>query len=216
MIDACIFDLDGVIVDTAKYHYQAWNKLAEELGFSITHEQNEELKGVSRMESLDIILGFGKKTLTDEEKVRFCERKNTWYVELINGMDHNEILPGAVELLDDLRSNNIKIGLGSASKNSVNILTKLNIIDKFDIIIDGNKTTKSKPDPQVFLMGAEALEVKPENTIVFEDSISGIKAANTANFMSVGIGAEDQLHEADIIFSGLDQINLIRLQHAFN
>lgn len=216
MIKACIFDLDGVIVDTAKYHYQAWNRLAEELGFSITHEQNELLKGVSRMESLNVILGLGGKTLTEDEKILYCERKNSWYVEFINTMDESEILPGAVELLDELIKEGIKVGLGSASKNSVMLLTKLGIIDRFEVIIDGTKTTESKPHPQVFLMGAEALGVAPEDTIVFEDSVSGIEAAKRGNFMSVGIGSEDQLSNADIIFTGLDQINLVRLGHAFN
>lgn len=216
MIKACIFDLDGVIVDTAKYHYQAWNRLAEELGFSITHEQNELLKGVSRTESLNVILGLGGITLTEEEKILYCERKNSWYVEFINKMDESEILPGAVELLDELIKEGIKVGLGSASKNSVMLLTKLGIIDRFEVIIDGTKTTESKPHPQVFLMGAEALGVAPEDTVIFEDSVSGIEAAKRGNFMSVGIGSEDQLSKADIIFTGLDQINLMRLRHAFN
>lgn len=216
MIKACIFDLDGVIVDTAKYHYQAWNRLAEDLGFSITHEQNELLKGVSRTESLNVILGLGGMTLTEEEKILYCERKNSWYVEFINKMDESEILPGAVELLDELIKEGIKVGLGSASKNSVMLLTKLGIIDRFEVIIDGTKTTESKPHPQVFLMGAEALGVAPEDTVIFEDSVSGIEAAKRGNFMSVGIGSEDQLSNADIIFTGLDQINLVRLGHAFN
>lgn len=215
MIKACIFDLDGVIVDTAKYHFLAWNRLANTLGFEITKENNELLKGVSRMESLDVILSLAGKTLTQVEKENACIKKNEWYVEFISKMDENEILPGAVTLLDELIENNIKIALGSASKNAVPLLTKLNIIDRFEVIVDGTKTTKSKPHPQVFLMGAEALNVKPEESIVFEDSVSGIQAANTGNFMSVGIGDEDQLHEANIIFGGLNDINLLILQRAF-
>ncbi len=215
MIKACIFDLDGVIVDTAKYHFKAWNRLAQTMGFEITNEQNELLKGVSRMESLEVILSLAKKELTQEEKIEACRQKNEWYVEFISKMDEKEILPGAVLLLDELIANNIKIALGSASRNAVPLLTKLNIIDRFEVIVDGTKTTESKPHPQVFLMGADALGVKPEESIVFEDSVSGVQAANTGNFMSVGIGDEDQLHEADIIFSGLNDINLLILQRAF-
>ncbi len=216
MIKACIFDLDGVIVDTAKYHFQAWKRLANELGFDFTEAQNEQLKGVSRMESLDIILGFGNKVLSHDDKVKYCALKNEWYVEFISKMDQSEILDGAVDLLDELINRKIKIALGSASKNAVPLLTQLEIINRFEIIVDGTKTTESKPHPQVFLMGAEGLGVKPNESVVFEDSVSGIQAAQTGGFHNVAIGEEDNFPNADFIIAGLHEISYKRIMQLFN
>ncbi len=216
MIKACIFDLDGVIVDTAKYHFQAWRRLANDLGFDFTEKQNEQLKGVSRMESLDIILGFGNRSLSQEDKLKYCALKNEWYVEFISKMDQSEILDGAVDLLDELIDQKIKIALGSASKNAVPLLTQLGIIDRFEIIVDGTKTTKSKPDPQVFLMGAKGLGVNPNESVVFEDSISGIQAAQHGGFHNVAIGEEDNFPTADFIIAGLHEISYKRIMQIFN
>lgn len=204
MIKAVIFDLDGVIVDTAKYHYQSWYRLAKSLGFELTEDQNHMLKGVSRMESLDIILDIGSVEKSKEEKQELAELKNKWYREYITHLDRSEILPGIEVLLDDLKENNIKIALGSASKNSMTILNGLNLTSYFNVIIDGNKTTTSKPHPEVFLMGAEALELNPNECLVIEDSIKGLEAANTGGFFSIGVGDDKGLNIADAVVSSMD------------
>ena len=174
MIKACIFDLDGVLVDTAKYHYRAWRRLANELGFDFTEAQNEQLKGVSRMQSLDLILNWGVIDKTTREKQALAAQKNAWYVEFIARMTPAEVLDGVTAFLDELKSRGIKTALGSASKNAPAILKQTELARHFDAVIDGNKTTKSKPDPQVFLLGAEALGVAPSGAIVFEDAAKGI------------------------------------------
>lgn len=212
MFKGYIFDLDGVIVDTAKYHYEAWNRLANKIGFSITEEQNENLKGVSRMESLQYILTLGEHYIADNELAKLADLKNTWYVELISNLQQSEILPGAKELLLELKASDCKVALGSASKNSVRILTGLDIIHLFDEIIDGNKTTKSKPHPQVFLMGAEALGLQPKECVVFEDSINGVEAANTGGFMSVGVGDAETLKNADIVVPDLAGLTMTQIE----
>ena len=199
-IQACIFDLDGVICDTAKYHFLAWRRLANSLGFDFTEAENEKLKGVSRTESLNLILEWGGANITDEaEKNRLAELKNTWYLEYITLMTPDEALPNVGAFLDDLREKGIKVALGSASKNAGMILDRLQMTDKFDVIVDGNSTSRSKPDPEVFLLGAEACGVKPENAIVFEDAEKGIEAALRGGFHAVGIGSADVLTEAHLV-----------------
>ena len=214
MIKGYIFDLDGVIVDTAKYHYNAWRKLANSLGFDITEEQNENLKGVSRIESLEYILDLGNLTFTEEEKAQMAEEKNSWYVESISNMDKSELLPGAETLIKEIKASGLKVSLGSASKNSLRILEATGLIDYFDAIIDGTKTTESKPHPQVFLMGAEALELSPEECIVFEDSLNGVKAANTGGFVSIGVGDAEILKEANFVIPSLEGITVDALNES--
>lgn len=213
-IRACLFDLDGVIVDTAKYHFKAWKRLANELDIDFTEHENEQLKGVSRMESLQLILGWGGLQKSEAEMQELATLKNSWYVEMINEMKTDEILPGAAELLKELRNAGVKIALGSASKNSVTILEKINLLDQFDAIIDGTKVTKSKPNPEVFLKGAEALGEDPENCVVFEDAVAGVEAAIRAGMRVVGIGEHRTLYQADMVVAGLDQINLTSLKEA--
>ena len=205
-IQACIFDLDGVIVDTAKYHYRAWRKLANSLGFDFTETDNEQLKGVSRMESLDIILNIGKKTLDESKKQTLANQKNDWYLEYITMMTPNEILPGIVSFLDELKTQNMRIALGSASKNAVLTLEKVKLLDRFEIIIDGTKTTRSKPDPQVFLMGAADLGIAPKNCIVFEDATKGIEAAREAGMYAIGVGASN-FTQAHAVIPSFEKIN---------
>jgi beta-phosphoglucomutase len=207
-IKACLFDLDGVIVDTAIYHYKAWKRLADELGINFTLEDNERLKGVSRMRSLDIILEIGGAPKTDAEKEELATRKNTWYVDMINQMKPDEILPGAKEFVQSCRDAGIKTALGSASKNSMTILEKTNIVHLFDAIIDGNKVSKAKPDPEVFLKGAEALNVLPAECVVFEDAIAGVEAAINGGMKVVGIGSDTTLVGANLVVSGMDKMNL--------
>ena len=206
MIKGCIFDLDGVIVDTAKYHYLAWKELAESLGFAFTEKDNERLKGVSRMRSLDILLEIGGKQLDDETKLKFAENKNKKYLEYILKMTPDEILPGIINFLEDLRSKNIKIALGSASKNAMTILNQLNLTNYFNAVIDGTKVSKAKPDPEVFLKGAEALNLKPEECLVFEDAEAGIEAALNGGFKCVGIGSPENLGKANYVMSGFEDI----------
>lgn len=213
-IKACLFDLDGVIVDTAKYHFRAWKRLANELGIDFTERENEQLKGVSRMESLQLILSWGGLKKTEAEMLELATLKNSWYVEMINEMKADEILSGAAQFLKELRNAGVKIALGSASKNSVTILQKINLLDQFDAIIDGTKVSKSKPNPEVFLKGAEALGEDPEHCVVFEDAVAGVEAAIRAGMRVVGIGEHKTLYQADLVVSGLDQINLALLKEA--
>ncbi|MBQ0734124.1 beta-phosphoglucomutase [Aquimarina celericrescens] len=201
-----IFDLDGVIVDTAKYHFLAWQNLANSLGISFSLAQNEQLKGVSRVRSLEKILEWGDKTISEEEFTRLMREKNEEYLNYISKMDINEILPDVPRILDNLISRGQAIALGSASKNARVILEKVQLIDKFHAIVDGTNVSKAKPDPEVFLIGAQQLDISPEHCIVFEDSVAGIQAANTANMISIGIGDAKVLHEADYIFTNFTEI----------
>jgi beta-phosphoglucomutase len=212
-IQACIFDLDGVIVDTAVYHYKAWKRLANNIGFDFTEHQNEQLKGVSRMASLDLILGWGNITdKTEAEKLELANRKNEWYTEMINQMTPAEILPGAREFVQSCRDAGIKTAIGSASKNTPTILAKLELLSLFDAVIDGNSVTNPKPDPEVFLKGAEVLHVVPSACVVFEDAIAGVEAAVNGGMKAVGIGSPELLKEANIVVSGLDKITLEMLE----
>jgi len=210
-IKACIFDLDGVIVDTAVYHYKAWKRLANELGFDFTEHDNEKLKGVSRVRSLELILQWGGVAKTAAEKEDLATRKNDWYVEMINRMTPAEILPGAKAFLEACRGAGIKTALGSASKNSMTILNKINLAYLFDAVIDGNKVTKPKPDPEVFLKGAEELNLLPADCVVFEDAIAGIEAAISGGMKVVGIGSPAVLIGANLVISGLNEMSLEKL-----
>ncbi len=201
--EACIFDLDGVLVDTAKYHFLAWKRLSEELHIEFTQKDNEKLKGVSRMDSLDIILGLGNKELPMDERMILAEKKNNLYRSYIVKMDENEILPGAIELLNILKEKGMKIGLGSASKNAPVILNVTGLDKYFDVVIDGNSVEKAKPDPEVFLKGAAALGVENGRCVVFEDSIAGIEAAKRAGMLAIGVGKKEILSMADYVVEDL-------------
>lgn len=203
-----IFDLDGVIVDTAKFHYLAWRKLANDLGFDISEEQNEELKGVSRVHSLQKILKWGEVELSEEEFKRQMALKNENYLSYVDKMDEEEILPGVAKVIAYLRQHKVPFALGSASKNAPLILEKIGLYDQFDAIVDGNDVSKAKPDPEVFLVAAGKLNATPENCIVFEDSVAGIQAANKAGMLSIGIGDPETLGEADYVFADFTEISL--------
>ena len=203
---AFIFDLDGVIVDTAKYHFLAWQNLANSLSISFSEEQNEQLKGVSRVRSLEKILEWGNKTISEEEFTRLMAEKNEEYLAYISKMDTSEILPDVPRILNYLISKNQAIALGSASKNARIILDKVELTNKFNTIVDGTDVSKAKPDPEVFLIGAKALDIAPEDCVVFEDSVAGVQAANIANMISIGIGDAKVLHEADYVFKDFTEI----------
>jgi len=215
MIEACLFDLDGVVVDTAKYHFIAWKALAEELGFEFTLEDNERLKGVSRMQSLEILLEIGGLQFSDQEKLAMAEKKNSLYVSYIEKMTPEETLPGVEKFLQELRTNGIKIALGSASKNAPMILERIQLTGLFDAVVDGNSITEAKPNPEVFLKGAEKLGVLPEQCVVFEDAIAGIEAAQHANMYSIGIGEPETLGFADMVIPGFDGFTLEKLKAPF-
>ena len=210
-IQACLFDLDGVIVDTAKYHYLAWKRLANELGFDFTEHDNERLKGVSRVRSLEILLEIGGLSLDEATRTELAEKKNAWYVEMIRRMDESEVLPGAREFLAAARAAGLKTALGSASKNAMTILRNIGLVEAFDVIIDGNRTSAAKPDPEVFLLGAKELQVEPSACVVFEDAEAGIEAAVRAGMHSVGIGSPATLGKADFVIAGLHEMTVDRL-----
>ena len=211
---ACIFDLDGVIVDTAKYHYLSWQRLAEGLGITFTEEDNEQLKGISRTRSLEILLGLGQVSKTAEEKEQLAAQKNEWFREYILQMTPAEVLPGVQDFLDELRNAGIKIALGSASKNAMTILNQVGLTHYFEAIIDGTKVTEAKPDPEIFLTGARALGEEPAHCVVFEDAIAGVEAAHRGGMFCVGVGKANVLTEADIVIEHFTQLNLEQLQQA--
>lgn len=203
-IKACIFDLDGVIVDTAKYHYLAWKRLAEEMGFEFSEDHNERLKGVSRMRSLEILLEVGNITKSLDEMEALATKKNDWYVDYIRELRPDEILPGVQKFLDEIRGLGIKTAIGSASKNTPLILERLNLAGYFDAVIDGTKVSKAKPDPEVFIKGADELGVNPSECIVFEDAQAGIEAAKNGNMFCVGVGKPENLEGYDYLIPGFD------------
>jgi beta-phosphoglucomutase len=211
-----IFDLDGVIVDTAKYHFLAWKKIANGLGIDFTLEHNELLKGVSRVRSLDIILELGKVKASQEDKDKWLVQKNEDYLSYLVGMNETEILPGVMQVLKFLKANNQSIALGSASKNAKPILEKTGTLAFFDVVVDGNDVANAKPDPEVFLQAARLLNVAYEDAIVFEDSVAGVQAANIAKMLSIGIGEEETLHEAEYVFKDFTEINTTFLELLIN
>lgn len=208
MIKGCIFDLDGVIVDTAKYHFQAWRRLAGELGFEFNEHHNERLKGVSRMASLDILLEVGGLTFNDSEKQGLAARKNLWYLEYIERMTPAEILPGVTEFMSLTRSAGLKTALGTASRNARIILNQIGLSGAFDSIVDGNRITHAKPDPEVFLIAAADLKLDPGECLVFEDAIAGVAAAHNGGMKCIGIGRSEILTQADRVIPDFKNASL--------
>tara|TARA_R110002073_G_scaffold40547_5_gene115132 strand:- start:256961 stop:257650 length:690 start_codon:yes stop_codon:yes gene_type:complete len=211
-----IFDLDGVIVDTAKYHFLAWRQLANSIGVDFTEVQNEQLKGVSRVQSLQKILEWGNKTISEDQFRALMELKNKDYLGFIQSMNKDEVLPDVPKVLDFLIKENQGIALGSASKNARIILEKVYLIKKFDAIVDGNDVHNGKPNPEVFLKAADELNIKATNCIVFEDAVAGIQAANTAKMISIGIGSKEVLHEADYVFKDFRAIEIDFIKELIN
>jgi beta-phosphoglucomutase len=205
-----------VIVDTAKYHFSAWKKLANSIGVDFTEHQNEQLKGVSRVKSLEKILTWGNKSISEDEFMELMALKNDDYLSYINKMDESEILPDVPKVLNYLTEKNQPIALGSASKNARSILSKVKLLDKFDSIVDGNDVKKAKPNPEVFTRAASELNIPAQDCIVFEDSLAGIKAANIAGMISVGIGDKHILNEADYIFNDFTEISIEFLNELIN
>lgn len=211
LIKACIFDLDGVIVDTARYHYLAWKRLAKELGIDLTLEDNERLKGVSRMRSMEIILEIGGISIGEHEKERLANKKNTWFVDYIERMAPEEIFPGVKLLIKEMRELGIKTALASSSKNAKTVIQLLHIRNEFDVVVDGTMITHTKPHPEIFLLAADRLGVEPEACLVFEDAEAGVEAALAAGMKCVGVGSPVMLKEANRIVSTTSEFQIAEL-----
>jgi beta-phosphoglucomutase len=203
LFKACIFDLDGVLVDTAKYHFLAWRRLAASLGYELQPEDEERLKGVSRMESLEIVLGIGGIRCDEDRKLALADRKNDWYRESIKSMDSSELLPGARLFVEACETAGLKTGLASSSKNAGDILRSTGIEALFGAVVDGNAAARAKPAPDLFLAAASALGAAPGVCVVFEDAAAGIAAARAAGMASIGLGNPSILEDADIVIPGL-------------
>ncbi|WP_421806316.1 beta-phosphoglucomutase [Flagellimonas sp.] len=215
MIKGFIFDLDGVITDTAELHYEAWKQLSDDMDWEFDRELNEKLRGISRMDSIKVIMDHNHVTLDDATVAELATKKNDIYVASLDHMTPDDYLPGARELLTHLRSEGFKVALGSASKNAIKVLKQLNATHFFDVIGDGNSVSKSKPEPDIFLYAAEKLGLPPENCIVFEDAEKGIDAAKAGKFHNVGIGPEERVGHADIRFDTMKEATLFEVKSHF-
>jgi beta-phosphoglucomutase len=191
--------LDGVIVDTAYYHYKAWKRLANELGFDLTSQQNERLKGVSRMDSLNILLEIGSLVINDAEKEKLAHQKNIWFNDFIERMLPEEIFPGVRQLIEKLKFKGVKVALASSSKNARTVIRRLQIENMFEVVVDGTMIINTKPDPEIFLRTAQLIEILPENCLVFEDAEAGVEAALAAGMKCVGVGSIQQLRKANMV-----------------
>lgn len=203
--------MDGVIVDTARFHFKAWHRLADSLGINFTEEQNEQLKGVSRVDSLEKILSWGQLQLNNAKKIELMDLKNKWYLDFVEEVNAADMLEGVHDFLLELKNADVKIGLGSSSKNAILILEKLGILDLFSTVIDGNKIHMSKPHPEVFKRGAGELGLAPNEIVVFEDAISGVEAAVNGGFYCIGIGDEKFLKMANAVVSSMKDMSISRM-----
>ncbi|MCR8657074.1 beta-phosphoglucomutase [Paenibacillus endoradicis] len=216
LVKAVIFDLDGVITDTAEHHYLAWKAIGDELGLPFTREFNEKLKGVSRMESLRLLLSLSKEPLsfTDEELDNLATRKNEIYKQLILEIKPEDVLPGIPELLVELKQNGIKTAIASASKNAFTVIDNLQMNDQFDVIVDAATIVNSKPDPEVFLRAAELLEVDPIDCVGVEDAVAGVEAIKSAHMVAIAIGPAEAFPHADLVLSSTKSLDLQQVIHA--
>ena len=212
-IKAVIFDLDGVIVSTDDYHYGAWKTMADEEGIYFDREINERLRGVSRMESLEIILERASREYLEEEKLSLAERKNSLYRRLLDELTPEDILPGVMNTLETLKKDNMKIAIGSSSKNTLYILEKIGLRDYFDAIADGTQITKSKPDPEVFLLAAKKLDIHPKECLVVEDADAGVEAALAGNMKVLAVGYASKNKEATLTMKDLQDFNYNKIKN---
>ena len=215
MIKGFIFDLDGVITDTAELHFKAWKQLADDMGWDFNREVNEQLRGVSRMDSIAIIKNHNAADISEEQLVELATRKNDIYVDSLDQITPKDYLPGALEILTHLKREGFKVALGSASKNSAKVLEQLDAAKFFDVIGDGNSVSQSKPAPDIFLFGAEQLGLKPEECVVYEDAEAGIDAAKAGGFHAVGIGPEERVGHADVRFDTMKAATLFEVKSHF-
>lgn len=217
-LKAFIFDLDGVITDTAEYHFLAWKALAEDLGINFTREDNEELKGVSRMDSLEKILEIGGRTadFTAEEKEALAAKKNDHYLELIQDITPADLLPAIKELIADIKAKGLKLGLASASKNAFTVMDSLGMKSEFDIIVDAKTVVSGKPHPEVFLRAAEMLGVEPEACIGVEDAAAGVQAIKAAGMFAVAVGPKESFENADLVYLSTAELSLEKIIEIYN
>lgn len=209
-IKAIIFDLDGVITDTAEYHFLAWKQLAEEIGIPFDREFNEKLKGISRIESLERIISFGKKegVYTEEEKFALATKKNLHYKELIKNITPNDLLPGILDFLKEIKAAGKMIALASASKNAFTVIDRLDIGGYFDYIVNAANVKNSKPDPEIFLTAADYLHIPSEQCVGIEDAEAGIDSIKAANMFAVGVGTKEAMAKADLFVEHTSELNL--------
>lgn len=212
-----IYDLDGVITDTAEFHYLAWKKLADELGIPIDRHFNEQLKGINRMDSLDRILGQATSPIdfSEQEKIGLATRKNGYYLELIEAINPNYILPGIGDFLEANKQSGIKIALGSASKNAARILEKLELTGYFNYIVNAAEITKGKPDPETFTAAADALNIPYSDCVGIEDAAAGVEAVNRAGMFSVGVGDDAHLSHADYLVGNTQELEFQKILDEF-
>lgn len=216
-LQAVLFDLDGVITDTAEYHYLAWNAIAEELGIPFSREFNENLKGVSRMDSLKLLLSQAPTppSYTEEELDQLADRKNKLYQELIDKVTPADLLPGIADFIADIKRHGVKMGLASASKNALAVISRLGIADQFDVIVDAAKLKNNKPDPEIFLTGAAALNADPKYCIGVEDAVAGVDAIKAAGMFAVAIGSPAAFPHADLVLESTSQLQFQDLAMRF-
>lgn len=207
-IKALIFDLDGVLVSTEHNHFIAWQKIALKLGIEFNESHNELLKGVSRIDSLRKIIELGNKEISDTYFNQLLQEKNDFYLDSIQDLTKNHLLKGVLELLNTAKQKGLKLAVGSSSKNAKHILQLVGIIELFDVIVDGNDVTFPKPNPEVFLKGAQNINCKPNECLVFEDALSGIQAAKSGNFTAIGVGNPNLINEAHFYLDDLTQFSL--------
>jgi beta-phosphoglucomutase len=211
-IRAFTFDLDGVLTDTAEYHYRAWKRLADEEGLPFTREDNEHLRGVSRRDSLMLILKG--RPYPEDQLQEMMERKNRYYLEFIKEVSPHDLLPGAKELLEELRAAGYMTALGSASKNAAEVLDRLGIRSLLDAVSDGYSVERQKPAPDLFLHAAAQLALRPAECVVVEDAAAGIEAAKAGGFRTVGLGPRERVGDAEAIFPSLAGVHLADLLRA--
>ncbi|MBR4462947.1 MAG: beta-phosphoglucomutase [Erysipelotrichaceae bacterium] len=203
---AFIFDLDGVILSTDEFHFRAWSEIAKEENLTFNRDINNKLRGISRAQSLQIILDYNEKHYDDEEKSRLIEKKNEIYKQLLAGLNQDSITPAVIKTIEEIKKAGYKIAIGSSSKNATDILKRCKIHDLFDAVSDGNNISRSKPDPEVFLKATEMMSVLPTETYVVEDACSGIDAANAGGFVSIGINDASEYHKADYSVSRFEDL----------
>lgn len=212
-IKGILFDLDGVITDTAEYHYEAWKKLAEDLGISFDRDFNEKLKGVGRMESLDLILEHGGEELSEADKEYYASKKNDHYKTMISNITPNDLLPGILGFMEEIKSAGIKTALASSSKNAQPVIERLEITHLLDEVVDASKVERGKPDPEIFLKAAEQLNVSAAGCVGIEDAQAGVEAIKSADMFAVGVG--QSLKKADWIVEDTTELNLNDLRERF-
>lgn len=218
MLKGLIFDLDGVLTNSAKFHLGAWNNLAKELGIDLTADQLDGLRGLSRMDSLELILKDGgqETKYSEAEKEKFAAEKNEKFLEQVETMTPDDILPGIPELLADTKAQGLKMAIASASKNAPKILNKLGIMGEFDAIVDPASLSKGKPDPEIYIKAQELLGFEADEVISFEDAAAGVAAIKAAKQFAVGIGSATLLKDADYLVATTADLKLAEIEAAFN